>query len=51
MKDIMKERDSRSCLRIADIFEKGVRKEKLYIRKDKLFKIVGSLKIEDSLKL
>ena len=47
----MREKDSRSCLHIADIFEKGIRKEKLHIQKDKLFKIMGSFKMEDSLKL
>jgi hypothetical protein len=51
MKDIMQEKDGRPCLRIADIPEKVVRKEKLRIQKDKLFKIVGSFKMKDSLKL
>jgi hypothetical protein len=51
MKDTMQENDGRPCLRIADNFEKGVRKAKLRFQKDKFFKIVGSFKMEDSLKL
>ena len=51
MKDRMQEMDGRPCLRIADNFEKGGREAKLRFQKDKLFKIVGSFKMEDSMKL
>jgi hypothetical protein len=51
MKDIMQEKGGRPCLPTADIFEKCVRKAKLLLQKDKLFKIVGSFKMEGSLKL
>jgi len=50
MKDIMQGKDGRPCFRIADIFEKVFRKEKLRTQKDKLFKILGSFKMEDPLK-
>jgi len=42
-------KDGTPCLHFANVLEKGVRKAKLRIQRDKLFKFMGGFKMEDSL--